>query len=127
MPQLFGLLGTLFTDIGLGSVGTALGSAAAPSALSAGLGAAAGIAPSIVGLIDKPGSPTATTQTPGAPTPIPTGPTPSQISASQQVGSNVTSATSGFVSPGYTQAIMELLNGPSGAQQASNNIYGTPG
>jgi len=119
MPPILGLLGTL-----LGTTTTGATLAATAGLAGAGLGIGEGIDNLVKGNPSTPNTPTQST----LPTvPAQTGPTPSQISASQQVGSNVTSATSGFVSPGYTQAIMELLNGPSGAQQASNNIYGTPG
>lgn len=103
MPPVLAGLATL-----LGTTGTAATLGAAGTLAAGGIG----LGETINNLVNKPGAPSITAPTtPPSPT-TPTGPTTGQtLQSSQQTGANVNASTSGFVSPAYTQAIMELING----------------
>jgi hypothetical protein len=114
MPPLLGLLGTLFTDVGLGSLGGALGTFAAPSALATGLGTgiplAATLGTTIAGAVNQPGAP-----------PAPPLPTPPNAQAQQNLNArvgqqepNVVGANSGLASPSYDSLIAQILAGTLG-------------
>jgi hypothetical protein len=95
--------------------------------------AGVGIGEGIDALVSKPGAPSTPTTPTSLPTPAtPTAPSQPQVQVAQNAGSNLIAQTGGGLSPNALTQLIGLLDTSgsgvgSGAQQASNNIYGTPG